>query len=178
MGHATVHSTALFTILIDLQPWPSTPFAFSSAAPRSPCVACPIHGLLGLLLRSSGAVGSSIEVTAARTSNARVCLIIIRCRHCARLSFIVLHRLLFVDQYFRRASGSRGSGRCLHMAWAWPERGKRRGRPGKAGEASFGRALPALRWAMHCMCSLERNFECTGGPWRPRLGSFALLASL
>ena len=113
-----------------------------------------------------------------RTSNARVCLIIIRCRHCARLSFIVLHRMLFVDQYFRRASGSRGSGRCLHMAWAWPERGKRRGRPGKAGEASFGRALPALRWAMHCMCSLERNFECTGGPWRPRLGSFALLASL
>ena len=64
--HATVHSTALFTILIDLQPWPSTPFAFSSAAPRSPCVACPIHGLLGLLLRSSGAVGSSIEVTAAQ----------------------------------------------------------------------------------------------------------------
>ena len=55
-----------FTILIDLQPWPSTPFAFSSAAPRSPCVACPIHGLLGLLLRSSGAVGSSIEVTAAQ----------------------------------------------------------------------------------------------------------------
>ena len=113
-----------------------------------------------------------------RPSNARVCLILIRCRHCARLSFIVLHRMLFVDQDFRRASGSRGSGRCLHMAWAWPERGKRRGRPGKAGEASFGRALPALRWAMHCMCSLERNFECTGGPWRPRLGSFALLASL
>ena len=29
-------------------------------------MACPIHGLLGLLLRSSGAVGSAIEVTAAQ----------------------------------------------------------------------------------------------------------------
>ena len=72
-----------------------------------------------------------------RTSNARVCLILIRRRHCARLSFIVLHRMLFVDQYFRRASGSRGSGRCLHMAWAWPERGKCRGRSAEAGEASI-----------------------------------------
>ena len=79
-----------------------------------------------------------------RTSNARVCLILIWCRHCARLSFIVLHRMLFVDQYFRRASGSRGSGRCLHMAWAWPERGKRRGRSGEAGEASIDRALSVL----------------------------------
>ena len=30
---------------------------------------------------------------------------------------------------------------------------------------------------MHCMCSLERNFECTGGLWRPEIGSLALLAS-
>ena len=29
-------------------------------------MACSIHGLLGLLLRSSGAVGSAIEVTAAQ----------------------------------------------------------------------------------------------------------------
>jgi hypothetical protein len=29
-------------------------------------VACSIHGLLGLLLRSSGAVGRAIEVTAAQ----------------------------------------------------------------------------------------------------------------
>ena len=92
-----------------------------------------------------------------RTSNARVCLILIWCRHCARLSFIVLHRMLFVDQYFRRASGSRGSGRCLHMAWAWPERGKRRGRPGKAGEASFGRALPALRCALVSMLAYSTS---------------------
>ena len=38
--HATVHSTALFTILIDLQSWPSTPFVLSRAAPMGPCVAC------------------------------------------------------------------------------------------------------------------------------------------
>ena len=30
---------------------------------------------------------------------------------------------------------------------------------------------------VHCMCSLERNFECTGGLWRPEIGSLALLAS-
>ena len=32
---------------------------------------------------------------------------------------------------------------------------------------------------MHCMCSLERNIECTatGGLWRPEIGSLALLAS-
>ena len=35
-----------------------------------------------------------------RTSNARVCLILIRCRHCARLSFIVLHRMLFSGPIF------------------------------------------------------------------------------
>ena len=31
---------------------------------------------------------------------------------------------------------------------------------------------------MHCMCSLERNFECTGGLWRPESEALALLASL
>ena len=109
-----------------------------------------------------------------RTSNARVCLIIIRCRHCARLSFIVLHRMLFVDQYFRRASGSRGSGRCLHMVWAWPERGKRRGRSGKAGEASIDRALLALLAAHDTACAprsaiLSVPAACGGqgsGLWR------------
>ena len=30
------------------------------------------------------------------------------------------------------------------MAWVWPERGKRRGRSGEAGEASIDRARPAL----------------------------------
>ena len=30
------------------------------------------------------------------------------------------------------------------MVWAWLERGKRRGRSGEAGEASVGRARPAL----------------------------------
>ena len=37
-----------------------------SAAPRSPCVACSIQGLLGLLLRSFGAVGSAIEDTSTQ----------------------------------------------------------------------------------------------------------------
>ena len=109
-----------------------------------------------------------------RTSNARVCLILIRCRQCARLSFIVLHIMLFVDQYFRRASGSRGSGRCLHMVWAWPERGKRRGRSGKAGEASFGRALLATRVGTCTACApwsaiLSAPAACGGrgsGLWR------------
>ena len=71
-----------------------------------------------------------------RTSNARVCLILIRCRHCARLSFIVLHRMLFVDQYFQCASGCRGDARCLHMAWVWPASGNGRGRSEDAAEAS------------------------------------------
>ena len=53
--------------MCELQPRLSrAPSCATSAAPMGPCVACPIHGLLGLLLRSSGAVGSAIEVTAAQ----------------------------------------------------------------------------------------------------------------
>ena len=37
------------------------------AALLSPCVACSIHDFLGLLLRSSGAVGGGIEPHAAQT---------------------------------------------------------------------------------------------------------------
>ena len=57
---------------------------------------------------------------------------------------IVSHRLGFVDRYSLRASGLRGSGRCIIITWVCPARGKRRGRSGEAGEASFYRAPPAL----------------------------------
>ena len=64
--HTLLHSSFLFCICDHVRA-AAVPYSpFSSAAPRSPCVACPIHGLLGLLLRSSGAVGSAIEVTAAQ----------------------------------------------------------------------------------------------------------------
>ena len=142
--HATVHSTVLSAILIDLQPWPSTPFAQPLQHRGVHAWHVQFMAFLGCFCAHSAPLVVQLRLLPPRTSNARVCLILIRCRHCARLSFIVLHRMLFVDQYFRRASGSRGSGRCLHMAWAWPERGKRRGRSGKAGEASIDRARPAL----------------------------------
>ena len=60
--------------------------------------------------------------------NVRVCVILMMHRLSARLSFIVVRRMSFVDQYFSCASGCRGVARCLHMAWAWPARGLSRGR--------------------------------------------------
>ena len=64
--HALLHSTFLFCVC-DYVRAAAVPYSpLSRAAPMGPCVACPIHGLLGLLLRSSGAVGSAIEVTAAQ----------------------------------------------------------------------------------------------------------------
>ena len=33
-------------------------------------------------------------------------------------------------------------------------------------------------WHSFCDCCEERNFESMGGPWRPRLGFFGLLASV
>ena len=80
--------------------------------------------------------------------NVRVCVILMMHRLSARLSFIVVRRMSFVDQYFSCASGCRGVARCLHMAWAWPARGKSRGRAGDAADASIGRALPALLGAV------------------------------
>ena len=77
-------------------------------------------------------------------SNVRGCGILMMYRLPARLSLIVVRRMSFVDQYFRCASGCRGVVRCLHTAWAWPARGKSRGRAGDAAGASIGRALPAL----------------------------------
>ena len=112
--------------------------------------------------------------------NVRVCVILMMHRLSARLSFIVVRRMSFVDQYFSCASGCRGVARCLHMAWAWPARGKSRGRAGDAADASIGRALPALLGAhvLHIyMCSEERYSECPGGLWRPGIGFSALLAS-
>ena len=64
------------------------------------------------------------------------------CRHCARLSLIVSHRMVFVDQYSHRTSGCSGVARCLHMAWVWPASGKSRGRSEDAAEASNDGGLP------------------------------------
>ena len=36
-----------------------------------------------------------------RPSNSLTCLILIMCQHCARLSLIVSHRMVFLDRYFR-----------------------------------------------------------------------------
>ena len=79
-----------------------------------------------------------------KPSNVRGCGILMMYRLPARLSLIVVCRMSFVDQYSRCASGCRGAIRCRHMAWAWPARGKSRGRAGNVADASIGRALPAL----------------------------------
>ena len=43
------------------------------------------------------------------------------------------------------------------MAWVRPERAKRRGRSGEAGEASVGRARPALLGARTCTACVLRG---------------------
>ena len=111
-----------------------------------------------------------------RPSNELSCPILIMCRHCARLSLIVSHRMLFMDQYFHCAPGCRGVAQCLHMAWVWPANGKSKGRSEDAAEASNDRAHPARSSRpMLCMCSEERDFECPGGLWRPGIRFFSLL---
>ena len=142
--HATVHSSVLSSILIDLQPWPSTPFAQPLQHRGVHAWHVQFMAFLGCFCAHSAPLVVQLRLLPPRTSNARVCLILIRCRHCARLSFIVLHRMLFVDQYFQCASGCRGVAQCLHMAWVWPASGNGRGRSEDAADASIGRALPAL----------------------------------
>ena len=115
--HVTVHSTVLSSILFDLQPWPLTPFAQPLQHRGVHAWHAQFKACLGYYCAHSAPLVVQLRILPPRTSNARVCLILIRCRHCVRLSFIVLHRMLFVGQYFRHASGSRGSGRCLYIAW-------------------------------------------------------------
>ena len=85
-----------------------------------------------------------------RPSNELSCLILIMCRHGARLSLIVPHRMLFLDHYFHSASGCRGVARCLYVAWVWPANGNGRGRSEDAAEASNDRALSVL-FAAHAL---------------------------
>ena len=89
-----------------------------------------------------------------RPSNELSCLILIMCRHCARLSLIVPHRMLFMDRYSQCASDCRGVAQCIHMAWVWTASGKRRGRAEDAAEASNDGALPVLL-AAHALHELR-----------------------
>ena len=78
-------------------------------------MACSIQGLLGLLLRSSGAVGSAIEVIAAQDfERPRVCAIPMMHRLLARLSltlvFIAAQNVICVPILSRSmVLGGRGS---------------------------------------------------------------------
>ena len=44
--------------------------------------------------------------------------------------------------------------------------------------SGFRGVLRCLYMAWVCMCSEERNVECTGGLWRPEIGVLAHLASV
>ena len=70
---------------------------------------------------------------------------------------------------------------ALVDAYTWPGHGLNVGSAEDAQGKQEKRRLVELFQRsgghVHCMCSLERNFECTGGLWRPESESLALLAS-
>ena len=143
-GRALLHSSFLFFVRSHGQQVALTPLAFLLADHRA-------HAWYIQFMawwRSFCALVLSLVVQLSllprNPSNVRGCGIFMMYRLPARLSLIVVRRMSFVDQYFRCASGCRGVVRCLHTAWAWPARGKSRGRAGDAAGASIGRALPAL----------------------------------
>ena len=97
------------------------------------------------------------------------------CRHCARLSLIVPHRMLFMDQYFivNRAAD------VLLDASTWPGHDLQVGRAEDAQRTQQKRRMIELFQCssrlMLSMCSEERDFECPGGLWRPGIRFFSLL---
>ena len=107
------------------------PTCATSAAPRSPCVACSIHGLLGLLLRMHRVpLVVQLRLLPPRTSNARVCLVssgdgtVLG----SRLScFTECHSWTNIFVVHQAVEALVDASTDL----AWPERGKRRGRSGK-----------------------------------------------
>ena len=114
------------------------------AAPMSLCVVYSIHGLVALLLRFSVVIGGAVEPPAAHTfERARLW----HPHDVPPIRSSLLDRGVqdvICGPIFSLCSGCRGAIRCRHMAWAWPARGKSRGRAGNVADASIGRALPAL----------------------------------
>ena len=111
-----------------------------------------------------------------RPSNVSFCLILIMCQHCARLSLIVSTEWYLwtnISVVLRAAE-------VLLYASTWPGYGLQVGTAEDAQKTQQKRRMIELFQSssrhMLSMCSEERDFECPGGLWRPRIRFFLLLA--
>ena len=172
-----MHSSFLFFVRSHPEQVASTPFAFLLADRRAHAWYIQFMAWWHCYCAFPLPLVVHLRFLPRRPSNELSCLILIMCRHCARLSLIVPFRMLFMDRYFtvHRAV------EALLNASTWPGYGLQVGTAEAAHRTQQKRRMIELfqrsSRPMLSMCSEERNFECPGGLWRPGIGFFALLAS-